>query len=207
MLNVKIMLQRNITYYMWNVVLIESCLVAASLSVMLLLPEDFSDRMAISLTLLLTTVAFKQVVSGYLPSISYLTILDKYIIGGFLMQILVVAQSAWAKGLVDKQDDEADGAEVLGKVGLFAYFILYHLYFLLLGYYSLTRKSGLSWVLSFHDIKDPTPYKWSRVTHLPKKSRGEKSCCTSLFLLLFKDVAELGEFIYEGVRACWCWDR
>ena len=56
-------------------------------------PEDFADRMAMSLTLLLTAVAFKQVVSTHLPSISYLTILDKYVLCGFLMQVLVVFQN------------------------------------------------------------------------------------------------------------------
>ena len=47
-----------------------------------------------SLTLL-TAVAFKQVVSTHLPSISTST-LDKYVLCGFLMQVLVVAQNAIA---------------------------------------------------------------------------------------------------------------
>mmetsp|Transcript_663 Transcript_663/g.1034 ORF Transcript_663/g.1034 Transcript_663/m.1034 type:complete len:373 (-) Transcript_663:169-1287(-) len=42
--------------------------------------EDFADRSAITLTLLLTSVAYKFVISQNIPPVSYLTFLDKYVL-------------------------------------------------------------------------------------------------------------------------------
>ncbi|XP_070560479.1 cys-loop ligand-gated ion channel-like isoform X3 [Ptychodera flava] len=69
--------QRRIGFYLWNVALIMfliMCMTFASFSVD---PFEPADRLSVTLTLLLTSVAFKFVVSQSLPTISYLTILYK----------------------------------------------------------------------------------------------------------------------------------
>ncbi|GMI03294.1 hypothetical protein TrLO_g3660 [Triparma laevis f. longispina] len=48
----------------------------------------FDNRISILLTLLLTMVAFKNIISEKIPALPYLTLLDKFIIGGFLMMLL-----------------------------------------------------------------------------------------------------------------------
>ena len=41
--------------------------------------EDVADRLSVSLTLILTAVAYKYVIIEMLPKISYMTLLDQYI--------------------------------------------------------------------------------------------------------------------------------
>ncbi len=41
-------------------------------------PDEFADRMSITMTLLLTSVAFKLVTSEWVPKIAYQTLLDYY---------------------------------------------------------------------------------------------------------------------------------
>jgi len=133
-LNVRLMIKRQYGYYLWNIALIDLMLVLTSLTVLLVPAKDFADRMALSLTLLLTAVAFKQVVSSYLPAISYLTTLDKYILCGFLMQVLVVLQNTLAKIEVDALSDDAEVAwsfsDFWGGILLTCYMVAYHAYFL-----------------------------------------------------------------------------
>ena len=112
----------------WNIAMIDFLLVCSSLTVLLVPAEDFADRMAMSLTLLLTAVAFKQVVSTHLPSISYLTTLDKYVLCGFLMQVLVVAQNAIAKYEVDNYGT-AWFSDYWGGVSLLLYLLAYQAVF------------------------------------------------------------------------------
>ncbi|KAH3763826.1 hypothetical protein Pelo_4295 [Pelomyxa schiedti] len=57
-------------------------------------PTDQQTRLSISLTLLLTAVAFKGATSAYLPRISYLTIIDLYIIVAFTTLGLIVVENA-----------------------------------------------------------------------------------------------------------------
>lgn len=45
--------------------------------------EELADRLSVTLTLVLTSVAFKYMVAQELPKISYLTLLDKYILMSF----------------------------------------------------------------------------------------------------------------------------
>lgn len=51
--------------------------------------EDVADRLSVCLTMLLTTAAYKITVAAKLPEISYLTILDVYVFGCYLLQLAV----------------------------------------------------------------------------------------------------------------------
>lgn len=42
-------------------------------------PQDVSDRLELSMAVLLTAIAFKYVTAAYLPHISYLTLVDKFV--------------------------------------------------------------------------------------------------------------------------------
>ena len=46
--------------------------------------DDLSSNIEITLTLILTAVAFRFSISGKLPTVSYMTVLDKYIMASFL---------------------------------------------------------------------------------------------------------------------------
>lgn len=55
---------------------------------------DTSDRLSITLTLLLTAVAYKFVVASAIPQVSYLTLLDKYISLCFAFLCLIITENA-----------------------------------------------------------------------------------------------------------------
>ena len=55
---------------------------------------DTSDRLSITLTLLLTAVAYKFVVASAIPQVSYLTLLDKYISLCFGFLCLIITENA-----------------------------------------------------------------------------------------------------------------
>lgn len=95
-LSVEVELHRQYTYYMQNVfffvLLISICAFASGF----VPPDAFADRCSITLTLILTIVAFKYIIAEKLPSIAYLTIADWYVIGAFLFLVLVSVENAVA---------------------------------------------------------------------------------------------------------------
>lgn len=80
-------------FYLYNIVLLTYLLVLVALSVCAIDVFDFTSRLSILITVLLTAVAFKFVINTWVPSISYLTLLDKYIIVSFLFIALIVLES------------------------------------------------------------------------------------------------------------------
>jgi len=180
-LNIKVAVTRDSWYYLTNVFLIDLCLVCSSFTVLLVPPSEFQDRMGLSLTLLLTAVAFKELVNTYLPPISYSTILDKYVLCGFVMQVLVVAENAVAK-VEAGEDGFWAFSDNVGFVLLFAYLVVYHLYFLREALRAM-REDADYWVrkagkISFEGQDEKEAYRWHRVQELPKQSRdarGRKS--------------------------------
>ncbi len=69
---------------------------AMTLTSFIIPSNSLADRMSVNLTLLLTAVAFKFVVSQSLPHISYLTLLDKYVLTSFVMLFFVVVENVAA---------------------------------------------------------------------------------------------------------------
>lgn len=57
---------------------------------------DLGDRASITLSLLLTAVAYKLVLADILPRVSYLTALDKYVLICFTMLIVIAAEQGLA---------------------------------------------------------------------------------------------------------------
>ncbi|EOD25755.1 hypothetical protein EMIHUDRAFT_421383 [Emiliania huxleyi CCMP1516] len=176
-LNIKVAVQRNHWYYLMNVFLIDFALVGSSLFVLLVPPAQFEDRMGLSLTLLLTAVAFKELVNTYLPQISYSTILDKYVLAGFIMQVLVVVQNAVAKVEAGEHDILAF-SDTMGFPLLFAYLVGYHLYFLCEAWRA-TREDAEYWVRkagerSFEGQDRKEAYRWHRVHDVPPLEKEEE---------------------------------
>ena len=58
--------------------------------------SGFQDRAGVSITLLLAIVAFKYSVSEKLPTISYLTLIDMYVLGSFLINAVVILDQTLA---------------------------------------------------------------------------------------------------------------
>ncbi|KAL3317079.1 hypothetical protein Ciccas_004274 [Cichlidogyrus casuarinus] len=82
---------RRSGYFMVNTVLI-SCVLCLLAFTTFSVPPKESNRLQLSLLLLLTTVTFKFAASQNLPKISYLTYLDKVVLTNFFM---LVAMAVW----------------------------------------------------------------------------------------------------------------
>ena len=81
-----IMLQRNPNYYLQRVVGLLFIITGCTALCFCLDPvEEASDRLGLLFTLLLTAVAFMFIITADLPKVSYMTLMDKYIISCFLV--------------------------------------------------------------------------------------------------------------------------
>ncbi|CAE8680844.1 unnamed protein product [Polarella glacialis] len=67
------------------------------------LMESLADQMSVSLTLLLTAVAFKFVIADKLPPVSYLTTMDVYLLSVFCFLGLVILANVTASMLPGRQ--------------------------------------------------------------------------------------------------------
>ncbi|XP_070176801.1 gamma-aminobutyric acid receptor subunit rho-2-like [Littorina saxatilis] len=104
--------RRKVWYFVWNIVLI--CFLVMLLSFMTISIEpSSSDRLSNTMTLFLTMVAFKLVVKQSLPTISYLTYLDIYVLGSMIYLVIfalensaMITMGRWLdKDLVEKYDE------------------------------------------------------------------------------------------------------
>jgi len=94
-LRAEMSIKRLGSYYFWNIVLPMFALVTLSFTSFQVTSDQASNRLSISLTLLLTAVAFKYVVSEKLPNVNYLTLMDKYVLVCELFLVAVVLLDAY----------------------------------------------------------------------------------------------------------------
>ena len=87
----KIKIARKFGVYFWKVGIYMLILTLSSIGVFCMNNDvDSVDQLALLFTLLLTGVALQFVVGSWLPVLSYVTLLDEYIIVSFLTMFLVV---------------------------------------------------------------------------------------------------------------------
>jgi uncharacterized membrane protein YhaH (DUF805 family) len=84
---------RRVGYYVWKILSVLVMLVVLSWGVFLIDSADIGNRMAVSITLLLAAVAFGLVTGSLIPRISYLTLLDFYTLGCYVLLFLAPAES------------------------------------------------------------------------------------------------------------------
>ena len=87
-------IKRKYGFYLWNIIFIYFLMCLSSLSSFSIDDELVSEKLNVSFMTLLTVVALKFSTTAILPKVSYLTILDKYIIFCILFQILVIVQNS-----------------------------------------------------------------------------------------------------------------
>ncbi|XP_071494596.1 cys-loop ligand-gated ion channel-like [Diadema antillarum] len=99
--NITLNVKRKPSYYMWNVALIMFLITPLAFTSFAVDWEAPGDRLSVTLTLLLTAVAFKFVVSQSLPNTSYQTLLDYYVLWCMIFLCLVVVQNAAVSAFYD----------------------------------------------------------------------------------------------------------
>lgn len=86
---VKMFFLRESAWYWYNVTVPTGIFTLLTAGTFFVPHDEVADRLSVCLTMLLTTAAYKITVAAKLPEISYLTILDKYIFGCYLLQLFI----------------------------------------------------------------------------------------------------------------------
>ena len=63
--------------------------------------DALHDRCSVTLTLLLTTVAFKLVLAEGMPKVSYLTYLDQYVFVSFFLLFMITMENVMIASVYD----------------------------------------------------------------------------------------------------------
>jgi len=88
-LNISLRVQRKASYYLINVALVMLLICSFSFCAWAVHPADVDSRHGVDFNLILTAVAFKLVLTSMLPPVSYVTLLDMYVMSCFLFLTLV----------------------------------------------------------------------------------------------------------------------
>ena len=91
-LSVGIEIQRKIEFYIWKIFLPLLLIICISWSVFWIGKENVSNRLSVASIGFLTAIAFGFFVSNNLPKISYLTFMDRFIIGIYIIITLTVLE-------------------------------------------------------------------------------------------------------------------
>ncbi|XP_074660144.1 cys-loop ligand-gated ion channel-like [Tubulanus polymorphus] len=132
-LSVKCRAARRPAYFFWNIFLITFLICSLSFATFAVTQEKPENRLQLSFTLVLTSVAFKFVVNQSLPKISYLTYLDKYVLASMIMLNVVcvwhaiIGSIAKAVGIENKK--KARDIETGVLCFLIGFYFLYNLAF------------------------------------------------------------------------------
>ena len=80
---------RQYKFYVYNIFLVMGLITALTFGSFTVEADLPGDRIQISLTLLLTSVAFKYYAQQFVPTVSYFTLLDKYILSCMVFQFII----------------------------------------------------------------------------------------------------------------------
>jgi len=120
--------KRRHSYYVVNIMVPMVMFVLLSMLQWVVPRYDAPSRLSITLTLVLTAAAYKFAVSTMMPAISYLTILDKYVIFCWL----TIMAAAFEGGLLAVPPENSEAADVVDRALLgvtLATFVVGNAYF------------------------------------------------------------------------------
>jgi len=129
-------MQRRWQVFMWNIVLMMMLIEFLTLTAFALNIEDgeAADRMGLCMIMVLTAIAFLQIVKSRLPMLPYLTILDWYIYSSYLFLVGVMVETSALHSLYQNSQEKGgdfnanEKDEILLWFGLW-YLVVYHLAF------------------------------------------------------------------------------
>ena len=96
-------IRRKYSYFLTNIVFMMFLISLLSFTTFFLSPDALGDRLGVILTLLLTAVTFKFVVSQSLPPVSYLTVLDWYVLSSVIFVFSVAVENSIIARITEKR--------------------------------------------------------------------------------------------------------
>ena len=122
---------RQYDYYLWKIIIPLILLVMISWSVFWMIGDKLVDRMSISMTGILTIVAYQFIISDILPRVSYFTFMDTFLSISFLIMLMSVFENIIVNNL-DLVDRSAEAKKV-DMVCRIAFPVLYFISLIALG--------------------------------------------------------------------------
>ena len=112
-MTVKVVVQREFTYYLNTMVMVLMMLSTFSLSVIKMDPVGkFSERMSFIMTVFLAIVAFAFVIASSTPSTPYLTVLDKLTSSSYVLTFFIGIETVVVALVAEVIGAEIEDAEV-----------------------------------------------------------------------------------------------
>jgi len=108
--------KRKVGYYVWNVFLPLVFITLLAWGVFFVTPEDLQTRTGVSITALLTAIAFSLVISGTRPRVSYLTFMDAIFLNAYFLIFSTTASVIIAHFLI-RRSGTTRSAEHLSGLG------------------------------------------------------------------------------------------
>ena len=96
--------ERRSGYYIWQVMATMAAIGFLGLTVFALEPSEFGDRVGVTLTLLLTHIAFKFAISDSIPKVPYSTAMDKFAALSYSFMALITIESALASLVANSEE-------------------------------------------------------------------------------------------------------
>jgi len=126
-----VLVSRKPLYAMVNFMLPNFFLVALGFLQFTIPIDEVADRIAVSLTLLLTAAAYRFAITTMVPAVSYLTMLDKYVLACSIFIIIMVIESGFVALLARKDEKAAEDVESATMIGLVVLVGVFHALFAL----------------------------------------------------------------------------
>lgn len=98
-INADFYVSRDPDYYLYSIVLVTFLIGVFNLVIVGIPPDDLSGRVSITLTLMLTAVAFKFVTVNFVPATTYQTKMDWYTTTSFMFIGVAMAESFFVNRL------------------------------------------------------------------------------------------------------------
>jgi len=108
LLRASILVERKPMFFIWNIVVPMLVINGISLGSFAVPKSDTADRLSVSMTMVLTMVAFKLQISDILPDLSYLTLLDCFVLGSFLFVSFIAVENIISSDEISNMSVEVD---------------------------------------------------------------------------------------------------
>ena len=133
--------------FMWNVVLMMAVIEFLTLTVFRMDIEggEGGDRLGICMVMVLTAIAFLQVVTSKLPNVPYLTFLDWYIYLSFLFLVAVTLETAIVHAIYHEEmidDYAANKRDFEFFMVCLIYLLIYHVVFAVWAFYVRSQEKA-----------------------------------------------------------------
>jgi hypothetical protein len=130
-------LRRSAANYLWNIIMPTCTMVTLSFMSFTVPLDEVADRASITLTLLLAIIAYKLIIKDELPKVSFLTLIDKYILASMSIVATIGFVNSALGSNVDQVTESLKSTDKHLKWILGTAWVLCNVYFMLLVLYRL----------------------------------------------------------------------